>query len=126
MAALTSLELSRRIARSYRAELHAANPERCAQLDDAARELGQHWIAPTPIPAHLAEHALEAVLSAADIAHFWGIPVGTIYGWASKGLLEAANTDQNGKPQTGRAAKYRVHDVLKVDGRGRASRVDSA
>lgn len=122
----TPLQMARLVGLSYRRELHAVDPVRCAQLDEAAHKIGQHWIAPVPIPGHLMDDAMAAELSAADIAHFWGIPTGTIYGWVSKGLLVAANVDQHGKPQTGRAAKYRVSDVFEVEGRGRASRVDSA
>lgn len=78
----TTLDWARDIARSYRSALHAENPERCAQLDEVARKRGQHWVAPTEIPAHLVEEALDAQLSAVDIAHFWGVPADTIRSWA--------------------------------------------
>ncbi|MFE7799028.1 hypothetical protein [Nocardia sp. NPDC057440] len=115
----TSLDWARDIARSYRSALHAVDPERCAQLDEVARKRGQQWIAPSQIPAHLVDEALDAVLSPLDIAHLWSIPVGTIYGWVSKGLLKP----MEGK---GRSAKYRVRDVFDVSAKARASRVDSA
>lgn len=120
----TNLDMAREIARSYRRALHEENEQRCAQLDDAARRLGQRWIAPAPLPAHLAAEALDAVMSVPDIVHFWGIPAGTIHGWVSKNLLRPANHDADGNPATGRAAKYRVRDVFEVESRNR--RVDSA
>jgi hypothetical protein len=123
----SNLDWARDIARSYRSALHSVDPDRCAQLDEVARKRNQHWIAPTEIPAHLVDDALDAVLSAIDIQHFWAIPVGTIYGWVSKGLLTPANPDPDtGELPTGRAAKYRVRDVFLVAGRGRASRLDIA
>lgn len=115
----STLDWARDIARSYRSALHAENPERCAQLDEVARKRGQQWIAPVQIPSHLVDEALDAVLSPLDIAHLWGIPVGTIYGWVSKGLL----TPTEG---SGRSAKYLVRDVFEVRKKARASRVDSA
>ncbi|MFC9432721.1 hypothetical protein [Nocardia sp. NPDC057030] len=117
--------MARAIALSYRSALHAENPQRCSQLDDAARQLGQHWIAPAFLPAHLVADAMEKEMSVVDIAHFWGIPANTIYGWVSKGLLRAANTDADGNPCTGRSAKYRVSDVFRVEGRNRVRQVDT-
>lgn len=123
----TSLEWARDIARSYRSALHSVDPDRCAQLDEVARKRGQHWIAPTSIPAHLVDGAMDAELSAIDIQHFWGIPAATIYGWASKGLLMPSNADpETGALPTQRKTKYRVRDVLEVESRGRASRLDIA
>jgi DNA-directed RNA polymerase specialized sigma24 family protein len=116
----TSLDWARDVARSYRSALHAVDPDRCAQLDDIARQRGQLWIAPTEIPAHLVEEALDAVLTAADIAHLWGIPVGTIYSWASRGLLLPAN------PGAAGPAKYLVRDVIQVESRRKVRRLDSA
>lgn len=123
----SNLDWARDIARSYRSALHSIDPDRCAQLDEVARKRGQHWIAPTPIPAHLVDGAMDAQLSAIDIQHFWGIPAATIYGWASKGILKASNTDpETGARPSPRKAKYRVSDVFEVEGRGRASRLDIA
>lgn len=110
----TSLDWARDIARSYRSALHAVDPDRCAQLDELARERGQKWIAPVNIPAHLVDDALDAVMTPADIAHFWGTPVGTIYCWVSRGQLERANPDDPGP------AKYRVRDVMAAESRRKA------
>ncbi|MBF6064951.1 hypothetical protein IU494_30355 [Nocardia terpenica] len=99
----TPLQRARKIAGSYRAALHQLDPGRCADLDRRAVELGQGWIAPVELPAHLSEHALDAELSAADIEHFWRIPASTIRTWAHRGLI----TSRPGK-------KYLVRDVLVV------------
>ena len=110
----TSLDWARDIARSYRSALYQENPQRCAELDELARERGQKWIAPVNIPAHLVDDALDAVMTPADIAHFWGTPVGTIYSWVSRGLLERANPDDPGP------AKYLVRDVMAAESRRKA------
>lgn len=108
----TPLERARAIARSYRAMLHAHAPERAAQLDRRAIELGQGWVAPTELPADAVEDALDAELSAADIEHFWRIPASTIRAWATKGLLER-RCAHDGSP------RYLVRDVLDVQSRAR-------
>lgn len=110
----TSLDWARDIARSYRSALHAIDPQRCAELDELARDRGQNWIAPVNIPAHLVDDALDAVMTPADIAHFWGSSVGTIYSWVSRGQLKPANEGEPGP------AKYRVRDVLAAEARRKA------
>lgn len=108
----SNLDWARDIARSYRSALHAVDPDRCAQLDEVARKRGQQWIAPTEIPAELVDEALDALLPAADIAHFWGIPAVTIRAWASKGLLEQ-ECGPDGSPV------YRPRAVLECQARHR-------
>lgn len=107
----SNLEWARDIARMYRAALKKVAPERCAELDERARERGQRWIAPTYLPPITADQAMDAVLAAKDIEEFWGIPAATIWGWSSKGLLT-----NHGQP---RAPKFRVSEVLAVESRGR-------
>lgn len=114
---MTALDTAREIARSYRSALHQADPQRCAELDARAKELGQWWITPVDIPAHLIPDALDAELSAGDIQHFWGVPAETIYGWASKGLLE--------KRPGQRGPVYLVRDVLACEARRRRKVHDS-
>ncbi|MFI5783522.1 hypothetical protein [Nocardia sp. NPDC051570] len=80
----TQLQRSRKTGLAYRAALHQVDPVRCAELDRRAVDLGQGWVAPVELPAHLAEHALDAELSAADIEHFWRIPASTIRTWAHR------------------------------------------
>ncbi|WP_433661062.1 hypothetical protein ACQPW1_01960 [Nocardia sp. CA-128927] len=105
----TALQRARKIAGSYRAALYAAAPQRCSELDRRAVELGQGWVAPVELPAHLVEHALDAELSAADIEHFWRIPVSTIRTWASRGLI-------TGKPGPHGVLVYPVGEVLTQQG----------
>ncbi|KZM68329.1 hypothetical protein [Nocardia terpenica] len=101
----TPLQRARKIAGSYRAALHQLDPGRCADLDRRAVELGQGWIAPVELPAHLSEHALDAELSAADIEHFWRIPASTIRTWAHRNEITAT-------PGPGGTPVYLVREVL--------------
>lgn len=109
----TPLEWARITARAYRSLALAADPEGCRKLDMVARRQKQWWVAPTYLPAEVAEEAMDAVLSAKDIEHFLGVPAHSIWGWSSKGLL--TNRGEPGKP------KFRVSEVLEVEGRGRQS-----
>jgi hypothetical protein len=113
MTKRSTLEWARDIARVYRNALRAAAPEKCAELDALARAHGQKWIAPTELPAEAVEAALEAVLPPKQIEEFWGIPAGTLYGWAAKGLL--TNRGRKGAPL------YLVSEVVAVEARGRAA-----
>lgn len=123
----TNLDWARDFARAYRWALRKSDPQRCDELDADAIATGQYWIAPTKIPVEAAIELIEAVLSPKELAQALGFPVGTIYGWASKGLLKPADTDSQGQPlEPGAPAKYRVKDVLAVDGRRRARRLDIA
>lgn len=125
--ARTSLDWARDIARAYRWALMRLAPEECARLDEQARVVGQRWITPQYIPAEAADFADEAVMSPKDIAHLWGIPVGTIYGWVSKGLLKPSAVDEHGRPvEPGAPAKYLVRDVKSVEERRMVRRLDIA
>lgn len=42
---------ARKIAQSYRAHLHAANPDICAAVDDMATAFGETWIVPRVVTA---------------------------------------------------------------------------
>ncbi|GAA1600643.1 hypothetical protein GCM10009764_25700 [Nocardia ninae] len=106
----TALQRARKVASSYRAALHTIDPQRCAELDERAVELGQGWVAPVELPAHLAEYALDAELSAADIEHFWRIPASTIRTWAHRGLI-ASRPALDGSP------RYVVGEVLRRNSR---------
>lgn len=108
----SNLDWARDIARSYRSALHAVDPDRCGQLDEVARKRSQHWIAPTAIPAHLVDDALDTEMSAVDVQHFWGVPASTIRAWASKNLLEQRCAD-DGSPV------YRPREVLECQARHR-------
>ncbi|WP_069164894.1 hypothetical protein [Nocardia altamirensis] len=108
----TALQRARKIAGSYRAALRQVAPERCAELDRRAVELGQDWVAPVELPAHLVEHALDAELSAADIEHFWRIPASTIRTWVQRGLI-------NSRPGADGSPRYLVRDVLARQSRRR-------
>jgi len=123
----TTLERARRVARSYRDALRGVDPELCKFLDEKAVQIGQGWVCPTRITADALEEAMDAVMGAKDIALLLGIRVGTIYGWASKGLLERATKDAEGKPlpRSG-PPKYLVKDVVLVGNRRHARRLDIA
>lgn len=108
---MTALDEARGICLSYRRALHLENPERCAQLDEAAIKLGQGWVAPVEIPEWADDPAvLDTELSSVDIEHFWRIPAATVRGWASKGLLEK-RCKADGSPV------YRLGDVFDCQAR---------
>lgn len=123
----TTLERSRRIARSYRDALMAIDPEHCRFLDGRAVAVGQAWVCPTRLSADEAIEALDSVLGPKELATLLGIPAATIYGWASKGLLLRAKEDADGKKLPASApAKYRVRDVVAIGNRRRVRRLDIA
>ncbi|MFG1794162.1 hypothetical protein [Nocardia sp. NPDC049149] len=115
----TQLEWARDAARGYRWALMKADPQRCRELDEQARAAGQHWIAPEYVPPDAAERLVAAVLTPAEIAKASTIPVGTIYSWISRGLLQPV--DANESP-----ARYRVLDVVNIQARRKVRRLDTA
>lgn len=122
-----NLDWARDFARSYRWALLKADPQRCAELDAEAMETKQYWIAPRRMPTEAAIELLDAVLTPTEIANALAFPVGTIYGWVSKGLLKPSETDSHGEPlDPAGTAKYRVKDVLSVQSRRRVRRLDIA
>lgn len=110
-----SLEWARDVAKAYRMALRQADPEQCAVLDERARAVGQRWIAPEYIPPDVAAEAVQSALTPADIARVCGIPVGTIYSWVSRGMLQPAG------PGT-----YWVRDAISLNSHRRVRRLDSA
>lgn len=123
----STLERSRKVARSYRDALMGVDPEHCAFLDSKAVEAGQGWVCPTQIPSEALIEAFDSVMGPKDIAFLLGIPASTIYGWASKGLLDRATEDGEGNPLDPSARpKYRVRDVVMVGNRRKVSRLDIA
>ncbi|WP_280319948.1 hypothetical protein [Nocardia wallacei] len=109
----TPLEWARITARAYRSLALAADPEGCRKLDAVARRQRQWWVAPTYLPAEVADDTKNAVLSAKDIEYLIGVPAHSIWGWSSKGLLP--NRGEPGKP------KFLVSEVLEVEGRRRSA-----
>jgi len=77
-----NLEWARDIARSYRWALRAVAPEKCAELDQMARERGQLWIAPIPISAEAMDKAMDEQLTPQQIEQLLGVPAATIRSWA--------------------------------------------
>lgn len=97
----TQLDRARRIAQSYRDELAKIAPERCAQLDDRARQFGQGWVAPDLVTVDVDE-----LLPAAEVAKLVGVQRQTIYQWAYRGYIPTHRA-----PHT-RGSLYRVGDVF--------------
>ena len=77
-----NLEWARDIARAYRWALRAVAPEKCAELDEMARNRGQLWIAPVFISAEAMDEAMDKKLSAGHIEQLLGIPAATLWSWA--------------------------------------------
>lgn len=110
----SELDKARRVAEDYRRELKRLAPDLCAQLDDAARRLGQHWIAPVrqPVdldlmlrPIHLAEY-LKGHATANRISQ-----------WGTRGNIRRF-TDRDGH------TVYRVGDVLDYLAQQRRTRAE--
>lgn len=108
----TRLEWARDAARAYRRIALRADPEACARLDEQCIDAGQRWVAPQIIPLAVAEEAIVAKATPAEIARMSGIPVGTIYSWISRGLLKPADPEEH-------PARYWVRDVAGFDARRR-------
>ncbi|SES21191.1 hypothetical protein [Lentzea albida] len=77
----TPLQIARAVARSYRNELLAVAPDRCAALDSAAKELGHQWV----IPPLVTTDAPRLRLS--EIAEALGQKTGTVWAWANRGVI---------------------------------------
>ncbi|OBA62202.1 hypothetical protein A5780_19280 [Nocardia sp. 852002-20019_SCH5090214] len=107
----SALDDARDTARLYRNALKAIAPQRCAEIDEIARQRGQHWAAPIELPAEAAAALMDARLSPVDVERSIGIPAGTIRAWVNKGLIE--NHGEKGRP------KVLVSDVLEAESRHR-------
>jgi hypothetical protein len=108
------LDAARGLAQLYRRALHAADPQRCAQIDELARQSGQGWAAPAPlpVPADALEDVLDDPMPPAAIEFLTGTPAAPIRGWARRGLLTRHGTDP-------RRPRYTPREVLDVRDRRR-------
>lgn len=77
----TALQRRTRIAWSYRAALEKIAPESCAALDRQAHAVGEDWVSPTLITTD------EPTLNLTDCAEQLGVKVGTLWAWASRGVV---------------------------------------
>jgi hypothetical protein len=77
----SALQRRTQVARSYRAALLEIAPERCAVLDRAAEALGENWVAPVLVTTD------EDTLNLTDCAEQLGVKVGTLWAWASRGVV---------------------------------------
>ena len=113
-----NLEWARDIARSYRWALRAAAPEKCAELDQMARERGQLWIAPVFITAEAMDEAMDKQLTAQQIEQLLGIPAATIRSWAR---ADRHDPDDPSKPLLHQypGPRYVPREVLAVHARHR-------
>lgn len=110
----TDVDKARRVARDYRGALADVAPDVCAQLDDAARRLGQAWVA----PAH-ADLDLEATLTPARLAEYLAgeVTANQISQWGSRNKIPR-RVDRDGH------TVYRVRDVLDELARQRRARAE--
>lgn len=110
----TDVDKARRVARDYRGELARLAPDVCAQLDTAARRLGQTWVAPVR-----ADLDLDADLPPARLAeHLAGeVTANQISQWGSRNKIPR-RTDRDGH------TVYRVADVLDELARQRRARAE--
>jgi hypothetical protein len=77
----TPLQIARAVARSYRQELHAVAPERCAALDRAATELGHRWVMPSVVTTDAPR------LRLTELADALGQNRKTCWAWATRGVI---------------------------------------
>lgn len=73
------LDISRALLYSYRQALMDENPQRCKRLDEAARELGQAWVAPSATDPQVGER-----VTTEQAAELLGVKPSTVRGWISK------------------------------------------
>jgi hypothetical protein len=98
----TELDKARRIAQDYRRELARLDPDLCARMDDAARRLGQRWIAPDHTTLDL-----EAKYPAVQMVTYLAgdVTYDQLRKWGSRGKIPRYH-DDNGH------TVYRVGDIL--------------
>jgi hypothetical protein len=107
----TPLDQARRVAQSYRAELHDVDPDRCAELDERFAAYGQRWVAPTV--AHIELDDEVTIDEAADLV---GLSAYAVYKWVSR--------DDKLRARQGADGRLRVvaRDVLAVHAQHRKRR----
>lgn len=77
----TSLQRARAIARSLLQVLHTVAPERGAAMERAALELGENWLSAPVITTD------EPLLTLTECAKALGTKTGTLWAWASRGVV---------------------------------------
>lgn len=87
----TALDRARAICYSYRAALLEVAPARCLALDSAARELGEHWIAPLP------DTAPSEYVSTKRASELLGVDEATIRSWGSRSWIPVKRYSQGWK-----------------------------
>lgn len=109
----TAVDRARRIGRSYRAELYAVDPERCAQLDTKARLLGEGWVAPARVT-----YDVNDLLAAPEAAAILSVEPGTVRQWGARGLVK--------RHQTVDGTRYRLGDLIDHQAEQRQRRAQKA
>lgn len=93
---------ARRVALAYRTALEAADPDRCAALDDRMRAWNQQWILPRE-----RRYDLDEWVSAADAADIAGIGMSALRNARHRGRIV-------GRQHGPKDWRYRVGDILKL------------
>lgn len=106
------LDRRSRVARTYREALAEADPARCAQLDAAARRLGQGWVLPSVL-----DHQTDDLLTAPEVAEMCNVQPATVRQWRRRGLPAVRTPD---------GLRYRVADVLDYHAQRRYQRARRA
>lgn len=105
------LDQARRIAHSYRQELHAADPARCAALDEQFATYGQGWVAP-----QVAHVDLDDEVTIDEAADLIGLSAYAVYKWVSRDGKLTARQGSDGR------LRVVARDVLAVHARHRKQR----
>lgn len=95
----TALVRARRVARSYRDALEAADPPTCRYLDAEMTRLGQRWVLPMVSP-----YDADDYLTADLVADFAQVSPKTVYTWRRKGLPAVA---------TNEGLRFRFGDIVR-------------
>lgn len=90
---------ARRVAHAYRARLHLADPQQCADLDATMRGWGQTWAVPTVVT-----YDLDDWLSVAQAAEVGAVSPAMLRVWRHRGRIIGR--------QQGRVWFYQARDVV--------------
>lgn len=102
---------ARKVAQSYRAHLHAANPDVCAAVDDMVKAFGETWAVP-----RIVIHDRGALLTAAEAADYSCLSPAALRQLRRRGRLTGHQLDG--------CWYYRVTDLDNLAAKRRRGQVD--
>ena len=103
------LDISRRVAWSYREALLTSDPDGCQALDETMVKRGQRWVIPK-----VDQFDSEDLLTVLEAADYCDVQVKTIYEWRRRGLKITKTVD---------GIRYKVADLREYKASRRRARV---